>query len=341
MTTEAQQLLDAAFAGKLDLDADASQATPPTTAESGTAANPEETKTETTQEQGAANQDDEKPAPIASKSGEYTIPYDKLVEARQQRDMATAEAKQAKQEAEQLRQQLAQLTAAQSQNLAAAQEQAQARADAGQAPTQADKNLALAEAATAAGVDTSLFGDFSEEAIAKGVAMLVEQRANALVDAKLEKALAPLREFEARTKQATADSAEAAHRNEIYGAHPDADEVYESAEFKSWKASQPAFVRAGIEHALTKGSAQDVIGVFSTFKEATGKAKPSADAAVRKALESAQAQPPASLSDLPGAAPGVSEAERIAAMANNPAALLDYMTSLPVEKQNRLMNAVV
>ena len=324
MTTEAQQLLDAAFAGTLNLDADASQAKAPTAtdSEAGNSAN----NTTATAAGAQATQDDEKPAPIASKSGEYTIPYEKLTSARTERDQYKAEAAQ-------LREQLASLTAAQASNFAAAQQQAQTRADAGQAPTQADSNLALAQAAAAQGVDVAIFGDFSEEGIANGVAQLVEQRASALVDAKLNAALAPLREREAQ-------SAVSAHQQAIYGAHPDADEVFESAEFKRWMGDQPAFARAGIEYALTNGEAKDVIDVFSTFKAATGKGT-TADA-VTRALEKAQAQPPTSLSDLPGAAAsGATEAERVTAMASNPAALLDYMAGLSPEKQNRLMNSVV
>lgn len=327
MTTTAQQLLDAAFAGTLDLDADASQPKTDAPANDGTAAQPETTNRDTAAP-AAATQEDEKPAPIASKSGEYTIPYEKLTQARQERDSVRAEN-------EQLKAQLQQLTAAQAQNLTAAQDQAQARADAGHAPTQADQNLAMAQAAAAAGVDVSLFGDFSEEGIAKGVAALVEQmeaRANARVEAKLAEALAP---FQQREAQQQAD----AHTGAIYAAHPDADEVFESAEFKRWMGAQPAFARAGIEYAMTNGAAQDVIDVFSSFKAATGKGTP-ADA-VTRALEKAQAQPPASLSDLPGAAAsGATEAERVTAMASNPAALLDYMAGLSPEKQNRLMNSV-
>lgn len=327
MTTTAQQLLDAAFAGTLDLDADASQPKTDETANDGTAAQPETTNRDTAAP-AAATQEDEKPAPIASKSGEYTIPYEKLTQARQERDSVKAEN-------EQLKAQLQQLTAAQAQNLTAAQDQAQARADAGHAPTQADQNLAMAQAAAAAGVDVSLFGDFSEEGIAKGVAALVAQmeaRANARVEAKLAEALAP---FQQREAQQQVD----AHTGAIYAAHPDADEVFESAEFKRWMGAQPAFARAGIEYAMTNGAAQDVIDVFSSFKAATGKGTP-ADA-VTRALENAQAQPPASLSDLPGAAAsGATEAERVTAMASNPAALLDYMAGLSPEKQNRLMNSV-
>lgn len=324
MTTEAQQLLDAAFAGTLNLDADASQAKAPaaTDSEAGIPAN-----TTTEQAAGAqATQDDEKPAPIASKSGEYTIPYEKLTSARTERDHYKAEAAQ-------LREQLASLTAAQARNFAEAQQQAQLRADAGQAPTQADSNLAMAQAAAAQGVDVAIFGDFSEEGIANGVAQLVEQRASALVDAKLNAALAPLREREAQ-------SAVNAHQQAIYGAHPDADEVYESSEFKAWMGSQPSYARAAIEYTLANGTAQQVVEVFSTFKGATGKGTP-ADA-VSKALAKAQQQPPMSLSELPGAsASGNSDAERVAALAGDPAALLDFMAGLSPEKQTRLMNSVV
>lgn len=327
MTTEAQQLLDAAFAGTLNLDADANQAKAPaaTDSEAGIPAN-----TTTEQAAGAqATQDDEKPAPIASKSGEYTIPYEKLTSARTERDQYKAEAAQ-------LREQLASLTAAQASNFAAAQQQAQTRADAGQAPTQADSNLALAQAAAAQGVDVAIFGDFSEEGIANGVAQLVAQmeaRANARVEEKVNAALAPLREREAQ-------SAVNAHQQAIYGAHPDADEVYESSEFKAWMGSQPSYARAAIEYTLANGTAQQVVEVFSTFKGATGKGTP-ADA-VSKALAKAQQQPPMSLSELPGAsASGNGDAERVAALAGDPAALLDFMTGLSPEKQTRLMNSVV
>ena len=324
MTTEAQQLLDAAFAGKLDLDADAIKDS--AAAAESTAASPKEDEnTAAAQAQDTPAQEKEpEGAPIASKSGAYTIPYEKLTEARGQRDQLKAEN-------EQLKAQLEQLTAAQSQNLANAQEQAQARADAGQAPTDADKNLAVAQAAAAQGVDIALFGDFSEEGIAKGVAALVEQRAAALVDAKLNAALAPFRQREAA-------NAEDAHKAAIYAAHKDADEVYDSAEFKKWMGEQPGYARAAIEHALTNGDASQVIEVFSTFKAAAGKTSPAEAAA--KALEKASYQPPTSLSELPGAA-STSDTERVAALAGDPAKLMDFMAGLSPEKQTRLMNSVV
>ena len=325
LTTEAQQLLDAAFAGKLDMDADAPTAAAAATADEGNAGQPAESTATTNKDEAPAAQDKEQPAPIASKSGAYTIPYEKLTEARSERDHFKAEAAEWKAKAEQL-------TAAQANNLAAATAQAQARADAGQAPTQADANLAVAQAAAEQGIDISVFGDFSEEGIAKGVATLVEQRAAALVDAKLKEALAPLQRERA---QSQAD----AHYSAIYAVHKDADELVESDEFKKWMAAQPTFARSGIEHALKAGGANQVIEVFSMFKAANGKGvKPSAAAAAAQVAD----QPPTSLSELPGAAAtGAGDVERASALAGNPAALLDFMADMAPAKRDRLMNSVV
>jgi Meckel syndrome type 1 protein len=253
LKTEAQQLLEAAFAGKLDMDADAPQL-PEVNAADGEAqgqktaetATPNETQATTT----PAQDDEPAGAPIAAKSGGYTIPYEKLTQARLERDNFRAEN-------EQLKAQLAQLNQSQAQNLVAAQQDAQARADAGQAPTDADKNLAIAQAAAADGVDLSLFGDFTEEGIAKGVAALVDAQVNAKVEAavqaRLQQALAPLQQREART---AADE----HSNSIYQAHPDADSIVDSKEFADWLAAQPGFSRNAIEAVLdpkTGGTAGD------------------------------------------------------------------------------------
>ena len=336
LTTEAQQLLDAAFAGKLDMDADAPTAAAAATADEGNAGQPAESTATTNKDEAPAAQDKEQPAPIASKSGAYTIPYEKLTEARSERDHFKAEAAEWKAKAEQL-------TAAQANNLAAATAQAQARADAGQAPTQADANLAVAQAAAEQGIDISVFGDFSEEGIAKGVATLVEQRAAALVDAKLKEALAPLQRERA---QSQAD----AHYSAIYAAHKDADELVESDEFKKWMAAQPTFARSGIEHALkaelvfhlkarrsSQAGEQFWVGLQPVNLRCQG-VKPSAAAAAAQVAD----QPPTSLSELPGAAAtGAGDVERASALAGNPAALLDFMADMAPAKRDRLMNSVV
>ncbi|WP_182286511.1 hypothetical protein [Comamonas testosteroni] len=346
---EAQKLLAAAFAGELDLDADASGssgvsatqgAAAPANAESTqaateAAAGAEAATTATTAgtAETASAQEEHEGAPIASKSGGYTIPYEKLTEVRTARDSAIAEAAQ-------LRAQLEQMTAAQAANLQQAQADAQARADAGKAPTQADQNLAAATSLVQGGTDASLFGDFSEEGIASGIEKLVADQ----VAARVEAALAPQREAQARDQ---AVSAEQAHTQKILDAHKDAFEVAESKEFASWKSGQPGYMQAAIERTLQAGTAQDVIDLLGQFKQVHASAAGAATtdptaAAVAKALANAKTEPPVSLSSLPGAAPaGATEADRAMELASDPAALMAYMQSLPPERQMRLMNSVV
>ncbi|WP_057091922.1 hypothetical protein KV708_08515 [Comamonas thiooxydans] len=341
---EAQKLLAAAFAGELDLDADASGSSGVSAPEgSATSANSESTQAATAAAAGAeaattattagtaaaaSAQEEHEGAPIASKSGGYTIPYEKLTEARTARDSAIAEAAQ-------LRAQLEQMTAAQAANLQQAQAEAQARADAGKAPTQADQNLAAATSLVQGGTDASLFGDFSEEGIASGIEKLVA--------ARVEAALAPQREAQAREQ---AVSAEQAHTQKILDAHKDAFEVAESKEFASWKSGQPGYVQAAIDRTLQAGTAQDVIDLLGQFKQVHAAAAGAATtdptaAAVAKALADAKTAPPVSLSSLPGAAPAGTEAERAVALASDPAALLEYVSSLPRDRQTSLMNSVV
>lgn len=278
---------------------------------------------------GAPKAQDDEPAgaPIASKSGGYTIPFEKLAQARTERDtLATENAA--------LKAQVEQLSRGQQQNLAQAQVDANARADAGAAPTTADKNLAIAQAAASQGVDMSLFGDFSEEGIARGVA--------AMVEARVQAALAPLQQREQL-------SAIDAHARAIYTAHPQADEIAESAEFKHWVDAQPAFARNAIAQVIEGGTAAEVVEVLNTFTQTRsptnapaqpGRTGNPVDAAVAKAVQQAEQQVPISLSDLTGAAAGASEAERLQALSSNPAALLGAMGGLSPDKLDALMNSV-
>ena len=275
--------------------------------------------------QAGATETEVEGAPILSKSGAYTIPYEKLAEAREGRKAALDRVAQ-------LEQQVAELTARQQQNLAAAQADAQDRAAAGQEQTAADANLAAATQAMAEGVDISVFGDFSEEDLAKGVAEL-NRRAMAQVESRLMAALddrlAPIKAKEAKT-------ASDAHYDAIYGAHPDADELVESAEFAAWRNGLPAFAKAGVEHALTKGAAQDVIEVFNAFRAT----KPQQPNTARTAPEAPALRVPNSLSDVPGAAP-MDETQQTLAAAGNAAALLERMGSMSSDRIDDLLDNLI
>ena len=321
MSMTAAELLEAALDGTLQ-DDDAPTEQPDASTEGVPAAAAPEGQDE--QKAGTAETEVEG-APILSKSGAYTIPYEKLAEAREAR-------KAAQDRIAQLEQQVAELTGAQRQNLAAVQADAQDRANAGQSQTATDANLAAATQAMAEGVDLSIFGDFSEEDLAKGVAELnrrsmaqVEQRLMAALDDRL----APLRAQEAKT-------ATTAHYETIYAAHKDADEIVESAEFAAWRDNLPAFAKAGVEHAMTKGSAQEVIEVFNAFRGT----KPQQPSTARTAPEAPARRVPNSLSDVPGAAP-MDKTQQILAAAGNAEALLDSMDSLTQEQRDALLDNLI
>ena len=233
-------------------------------------------------------------AVVMARDGKHTIPYETLVKHREGEQHWKAQAEAAQQQ------------------LAELQAQAQARADAGTAPTTTDNMLATAEAAIESGADVGIFGDFSEEALAKGIATLVEQQVQARVSAALE----PL-----ATKQAK--DAAAAHYDAIYSKHPDADSIAQSTEFAAWVNAQPSAVRNaywGLFDPHTGGTAQEIVEVFDAFKgistpNPNTPAAADPKAAASAAVAAAKATPPASLSSIPGArVEGASELDRAADM---------------------------
>lgn len=279
-------------------------------------------------QQGASTDEEQDGAPVLSKSGNYTIPYQKLVDARTERDSL-------REQVAQLQQQIAGLTAKQQANLAQAQSDAQTRAESGATQTKADQNLAAAEQALANGMDASIFGDFSEQAIARGMAELnrrtIEQ-VRTEMQTLVQQAVAPLQQREAQ-------SAQAAHEAAILQAHPDAYEIAESAEFAAWLDGLPTFAKAGVENAITNGSAQQVVDVLDAFRATTKPAPQQQDATQKAAPEAPKARVPVSLSEVPGAAP-VDETQQTLAMAGNAEALLDRMAGMTPEQIDALMNRI-
>lgn len=301
MTTQAEfflanavdgQLTDAQMSQLLQLPEGDTGTTPesgaPDTATDADAKGSTETKNE------AATTAEPATATLMAKDGVHTIPFERLQEARDG-------AQQWKQRAE-----AAQL------ELDALKAQAQQRTDAGEAPTKTDAQAATAEAAIDAGVDPAIFGDFSEEGLAKGIRTLVDMQGksiNAAVEKRLAEMLGPVLE---QQKSTAKDS----HYGAIYERHPDADSLAESKELADWIGKQPTFARAGYQAVLAQGSTAEIIEFFDTFKAATGKTntpaatgKPDVAAAARAAIANAKSTVPASLSDFPGGAGGPGDEE--------------------------------
>lgn len=256
---------------------------------------------------------------ILAKDGKHTIPYDKLVEARNGE-------KEWKQKFDEAQQQLAQLQA-----------DAQQRIDNGQAPTTQDSHAAIAQQAIDQGIDPAIFGDFSEENLAAGIQKVVDMRVATMVDQRLKDVLAPL-------QQQQAVSAEQAHFTEIFAVHPDAESIVESKEFSDWKNAQPSFLKDAYETVLDKGSSTQVVELLGLYKsntqsghQAVQTANDAVKAVAQKAVSQAQTPPPNSLSDLPAGSPaGVSRDERLAAMP--PAQLAEEMQGWTPEQVEQFLN---
>lgn len=256
---------------------------------------------------------------ILAKDGKHTIPYDKLVEARNGE-------KEWKQKFDEAQQQLAQLQA-----------DAQQRIDNGQAPTTQDGHAAIAQQAIDQGIDPAIFGDFSEENLAAGIQKVVDMRVATMVDQRLKDVLAPL-------QQQQAVSAEQAHFTEIFAVHPDAESIVESKEFSDWKNAQPSFLKDAYETVLDKGSSTQVVELLGLYKsntqsghQAVQTANDAVKAVAQKAVSQAQTPPPNSLSDLPAGSPaGVSRDERLAAM--SPAQLAEEMQGWTPDQVEQFLN---
>lgn len=247
---------------------------------------------------------------ILAKDGKHTIPFAKLEEARREVQTARAAAQAALDE------------------LAAIRAQAEQRAAAGVAPTAADNASAIVQQALETGdVDPAIFGDFSEGAMAKGIATLIQQGFTSL-----RQELEPL-----KAQHQTSEVEK--HYGAIYQAHPDADSIAESQELESWIASKPSFTQTAYRAVLDpqgKGTAQDVIELFSAFKKETGATQAAAapahsvdpKAAAKAAIAAAQPAVPASLSDFPGGRAGASS--RMEALdALSPADLAEALEAMP------------
>lgn len=258
-------------------------------------------------------------AVILAKDGKHTIPYGKLVEARNS-------SQEWKQKFDEAQSQLAQLQA-----------QAQTSKIDNTQTSQEQKLEVVQEAIKNGTIDPSIFGDFSEESMAKGIEQAFDILADKKIDQKIQALIAPL-------MQQHQLSAEEKHFNEIFTAHPDAESIVESKEFNDWKEAQPSFLKNAYETVLNQGSAAQVVELLGLYKSNTQSsqqaAQPAEDAVkavAQKAVSQAQTPPPNSLSDLPAGSPaGVSRDERLAAM--SPMQLSEEMQNWTPDQIEQFLN---
>lgn len=269
---------------------------------------------------------------LMAKDGKHTIPFEKLVEARE----GERHWKQQAQHEQQLREQALQ-------ELELLRTQAQARVDAGQAPTQADMNAAIAQQAIDAGVDPAVFGDMDEEGLANGV-LLISQQVAAQATKPLLEEIKALKEQLAPVHQRQVEDANQAHFASVREKHPDFESIVESQELADWINSQPSFVRDQMNLVVEKGNATQAIELLDAFKSAvkTQTPAPGKDvrAAAQAAIESAKPAVPASLSDFQG---GKAVAgNRFDAISNMDAAsMADALAGLPPDQVEAFLSRTI
>lgn len=257
---------------------------------------------------------------VMARDGVHTIPYEKLVEARERDRVSQEQLAAANAELELLRKQV--------------------QTPATVAPTQQEQDIETAQAAINAGVNPDYFGDFSEEALTDGINRLIDERVKAQVDAQVAQALQPMQVREQ-------ESAAEAHMRTIYEAHTDADSIVESGEFNAWRASQPTYIQAALDGVLAQGTAEQVVELLNNYKQSTtstpaAKAdnKPSADdlkAKARQAINNTAPTVPTSLSDIPGGHKGATNMnEQMDAMSG--IELADEMMNWSAEKREQYLN---
>ena len=271
----------------------------------------------------AEEQEKQEDPVLLAKDGKHTIPYEELTNAR----TAAQEAQRLAAEAQARADALAANNAALEQQIAAQQKPAEPQ------PLPADEYKAQLRALRIAETEAMMDGD------AQKVVELREQ-----MDELTERRYAAKQPEAKPTEAPQQDPAIAGHFAAIRAAHPDFESVAESKELKDWMTGQisavpeiarPA-VQAEFDRILQRGTAADVIGLLTQYKAGAAQKASSAEAAAAAAVAGAKSRAPASLSEIPGAAPAASPFAALESL--SPVDLADRMASMTPEQITAYLN---
>lgn len=252
---------------------------------------------------------------LMARDGLHTIPFEQLLEARQQATVTKTQLDEANKELEELRQ----------------WKQSQDKSD--NPTTQQDKDIETAQAAIDAGIDPSIFGDFDEEGIASGIQKLIAEQ--------MKSALAPV-------NQKQEEDALASHWKTIFDSHADADSALSSVEFKNWADSQPSYAQSSINTVLEQGTASQLVELLDNFKGSSNSNQSKgidpevlaadARAKAKAVIDGTKKSVPVSLSDMPGRPGAVAIGEQVKEMSGIDA--LDVMSGWTKEQIDRHLNSI-
>lgn len=149
-------------------------------------------------------------------------------------------------------------------------------------------------------------GEFPE--VFNDLKPIIESMVKSGVEANMKAFATQLKAEIAPMQQMAQDSAQDAHFNAITSAISDFDQLVESGAVQDWIKTQPSFMQPTMSAVLEKGTATQVIELFSAYKQAEGiqpgKTHPALTAQQLKdkaadIITGVKTKPPKSLTDVP------------------------------------------
>jgi hypothetical protein len=133
-----------------------------------------------------------------------------------------------------------------------------------------DKNASLEE-------DDAELGKFFKEYpdLEGPMKKVAEKLATKIFNEKIGDKIETLETNQATAQETAQEDLDRVHMEKINAAHPDWEKIFDSGALKTWIGRQPGYLQPRLTEIIKKGSAQEVIDMFDSYKRASGKSNES------------------------------------------------------------------
>jgi hypothetical protein len=134
--------------------------------------------------------------------------------------------------------------------------------------------------------DDTVLSEFIEEfpSLEKPIKLMATKIARDLVEKKMGDIKPTLDSVQDTAEQTAVDT----HLGKITDAHPDWRKIHKSGVLTTWIEQQPKFMQPGLKTVLDKGSAEDIIELFTTYKKSSGQIKSTVNKTGKSAKQKAK-----------------------------------------------------
>jgi len=134
--------------------------------------------------------------------------------------------------------------------------------------------------------DETVLSEFIEEfpSLEKPIKLMATKIAREIVDKQMGEIKPTIDRVQDTAEQTAVDT----HLGKITDAHPDWRKIHKSGVLTTWIEQQPKFMQPGLNVVLDKGSAEDIIELFTTYKKSSGQIKPTANKTGKTARQKAK-----------------------------------------------------